>query len=406
MRTLVLIDGQNLYHSAKRAWGSITTTGAWRYRYPSFDVVSLANELARQEPRRTLTETRFYTGLHGTKSKGRDQSWRGFWLNKTAAMRTQGVHVYEGRVNRAGQEKGVDVSIAVDLIQATHGMCYDSAIIVSRDSDFEPAVKLAKRIADSQERSIEIESAFPQTPTTKQQRGIPGTIWRPIDQSTYDRSLDLNNGVVPKLFTYVVYHDTGLAPNPYHGYCTIACCKPHIRRTAQVGDWIVGIGSVSKGRGGKAVFAMQVIETMPFEDFWDDSRFEAKRPRIDAGPIEVAGDNIYHRKRRAWVQLPSLHSNPDGGQCSSEMEEDLRVNRVLIGEAFTYWGGVGPSLPYFAGERLFAGRGHKFKYRPEVVAEFLEWYDQLGTQGVLGEPADLATAEAHRADLLRSQVAN
>ena len=78
---------------------------------------------------------------------------------------------------------------------------------------------------------------------------------------------------MPKLYTYVVRHDTGFAPNPYHEYCTIACCKPQIRTTAQVGDWIVGIGSAAKGRAGRAVFAMQVIETLSFEEYWDDPRF-------------------------------------------------------------------------------------------------------------------------------------
>ena len=210
-----------------------------------------------------------------------------------------------------------------------------------------------------------------------------------------------------RLFSYVVYLDAGFAPNPYHGYCTLACCKPHIRRSARVGDWIVGIGAASKGRGGKAVFAMQVIETLSFEDYWEDQRFEAKRPRMDAGPIEAVGDNIYHPDRQTgnWIQEYSQHSDTDCNACDSIMSKDLSVDRVLVGESFVYWGGDGPLLPLFAGEPLFAGQGHKFKYRPEVVAEFLDWYDELGLQGVVGEPADIPMAEAQRAALLRSQAA-
>ena len=30
------------------------------------------------------------------------------------------MHVYLGRVNSSGQEKGVDVSLALDLVQATY----------------------------------------------------------------------------------------------------------------------------------------------------------------------------------------------------------------------------------------------------------------------------------------------
>ena len=31
---------------------------------------------------------------------------------------------------------------------------------------------------------------------------------------------------MPRLYSYVLRKDTGFAPNPYSGYCTLACCKP------------------------------------------------------------------------------------------------------------------------------------------------------------------------------------
>lgn len=43
-----------------------------------------------------------------------------------------------------------------------------------------------------------------------------------------------------KLYSYVVARDFGFAPNPFHGYCTLATCKPDIRATASVGDWVIG----------------------------------------------------------------------------------------------------------------------------------------------------------------------
>ena len=56
-----------------------------------------------------------------------------------------------------------------------------------------------------------------------------------------------------RLFSYVVAHDTGFSPNPFFGYCTLACCKPVIRRSAQAGDWVVGLGRTSLG-GSAAEF--------------------------------------------------------------------------------------------------------------------------------------------------------
>ena len=46
-----------------------------------------------------------------------------------------------------------------------------------------------------------------------------------------------------KYFAYILAFDSGFAPNPFYGYCTLADCKPKIRKQAQVGDWIIGLGS-------------------------------------------------------------------------------------------------------------------------------------------------------------------
>ena len=54
-----------------------------------------------------------------------------------------------------------------------------------------------------------------------------------------------------KLYSYVMIYDTGFAPNPFWGYCTLATCKPGIRRPAEQGDWIIGSGykqNVGTGR--------------------------------------------------------------------------------------------------------------------------------------------------------------
>ena len=79
-----------------------------------------------------------------------------------------------GSVNAGGQEKGVDVSLDLDLVSATYDQTYDAVIIVSQDSDFGPAVGLAKRIAVSQNRRLQFESAFPFHQGRVSRRGVPG----------------------------------------------------------------------------------------------------------------------------------------------------------------------------------------------------------------------------------------
>ena len=172
MRTIVLIDGQNLYHLARLAWAPVPVDRSSVYSWPSYDVELLAAHLVARLPQRELSEVRFYTGVPAPSV---NRFWHDFWTNKCRHLRNQGVHVYTGRVNSAGQEKGVDVSLALDLIEATHEQRYDAAIIVSQDNDFGPAVKLAKEIARSQGRYLMFESAFPIEGGSTSTRGVPGT---------------------------------------------------------------------------------------------------------------------------------------------------------------------------------------------------------------------------------------
>ena len=57
------------------------------------------------------------------------------------------MHVYRRRVNSGGQEKGVDVGLALDPVQATYEQRYEVAIIESQNADFGPAVLLTMNIA-------------------------------------------------------------------------------------------------------------------------------------------------------------------------------------------------------------------------------------------------------------------
>jgi hypothetical protein len=135
-----------------------------------------------------MTQTRFYTGVpdHHVNAL-----WQGFWNNKLRHLGSRGIYVYRGRVNSGGQEKGVDVNIAVDLVRMTYERAYEVAIIVSQDWDFGAAVMLARQIVRSQARQAIFESAFPyEHGVSVSSRGVPGTTWVRIDKATYDTRND------------------------------------------------------------------------------------------------------------------------------------------------------------------------------------------------------------------------
>src|SRR5687767_4121770 len=124
MKTVVLIDGQNLFHLAQRAWGPSPP-----YGYPCYDVEKLAANLVARQPGRVVHQIRFYTGVHDAGRGLREAFWHQFWTNKLHPLAMKGVVVYKGRVNPSGQEKGVDVKLAVDLVELTYAQAYDAAIV-------------------------------------------------------------------------------------------------------------------------------------------------------------------------------------------------------------------------------------------------------------------------------------
>jgi uncharacterized LabA/DUF88 family protein len=168
MRPVVFIDGQNLFHLARNAWAA--ATGVKRYTWPSYDVQKLSQELTDKVPERTLAEIRFYTGVPDLASK---PFWHGFWTKKLRVLTNQGIIVYKGRINN-GQEKGVDVKLALDVVQLTHENRYDCAIVVSQDWDFGPAISLAKVIANNQSRTVFSNQHSHSTPIILRHVGFRG----------------------------------------------------------------------------------------------------------------------------------------------------------------------------------------------------------------------------------------
>lgn len=186
-----------------------------------------------------------------------------------------------------------------------------------------------------------------------------------------------------RLHTYVVVTDLGIAPNPFHGVCTLAVCKPVIRRTARVGDWILGTGSKARGLQGCAVYAMQVAEILDFEAYWHDPRFHAKRPDPAGSPSRQAGDNLhwFDPATGDWNTVPGAYHN------AWHRERDLQGRQVLIGWDFVYWGSEGPPVPPCADvDVVCRGRGHRNHFPTEAVDAFATWVRATGLSGRVGWP--------------------
>lgn len=201
------------------------------------------------------------------------------------------------------------------------------------------------------------------------------------------------------LHSYVVRYDSGFAPNPFYGYCTLATCKPRIRAGAQVGDWIVGSGSKAAhvSQAGRLVYAMRVGEALTWDQYSTDPRFRSKQPFRRGSRKQTCGDNIYFRTNAhsPWQQRDSFHSRADGSADPEHVKRDTGVDRVLVSQEFVYLGGEGPYLPDLHdkdGRPLCKhGIGHSKFCDPVLIEAFVTWLRGLGVMGFKGVPFEWLT---------------
>lgn len=197
-----------------------------------------------------------------------------------------------------------------------------------------------------------------------------------------------------RAYIYTVKRDYGFAPNPFHGMLTLATCKPGIRKSARVGDYI--IGHSDKASGNKLIYMMKVSETMTYDEYWNDPRFFCKRPVMNGSLVKLYGDNIYHHNESGvMVQEDSHHSNEDGTENRYNMSRDTKSNKVLISKDFFYFGGLMIDYPTAFSMLKHPYIGQTLKDIPEVdqLWDFLE--EHYPNKEIIGDPVSFRTFQRY-----------
>lgn len=204
------------------------------------------------------------------------------------------------------------------------------------------------------------------------------------------------------VYLYAVSYDLGFAPNPFNGLCSLACCKPAIRKGAKVGDWILGLTGSKLHPAGRCVFAMVVTKAISFDEYWLDEQYQTRKANRAGSPKKQVGDNIYHRPDvcEPWRQEDSVHSLWDGTQSDLNTAHDTRVNRVLLSEDFVYFGDAAPVVPM----GILAGMGYAKnprdirKFTVDQAVDLLDWLrPQLHSRHnmVVGDPINFDAASKY-----------
>jgi hypothetical protein len=185
-----------------------------------------------------------------------------------------------------------------------------------------------------------------------------------------------------RLCSYVVRQDTGFAPNPFGQYCTLAACTPnHQGLRLHSGDWLLGRERIN--RGNKLVYAMKVSEVLNLNTYFNDSRFEYKKPYPAGNWQAQCGDNIYHRAGNVWKQEWSpFHNRPQHRQ------QDTRHPQVFVAEEFFYFGESAPAIPPRFSEIIRRSQGCRCSYPSALASSFVEWLRITYSTGMHGLPRD------------------
>jgi len=190
------------------------------------------------------------------------------------------------------------------------------------------------------------------------------------------------------VYTYVITRDYGFAPNPFYGICTLATCKPGIRKSAKIGDWIFGLGSKTTHEN-KIIFLMQVTKKISFNDYWCDENYAMKKPYMHGSLKKMYGDNIYHYNgaRDEWIQADSHHSYENGKTNPHNLEKDTSSDNVLLSTEFFYFGKNAIEIPDKFKSKIYKSRRNYCKDEDSIIiSEFLEYIYHNYKKGYNDDP--------------------
>ncbi|MFU2325627.1 hypothetical protein [Pseudomonas sp. NFX98] len=190
-----------------------------------------------------------------------------------------------------------------------------------------------------------------------------------------------------KLLKYVMTHDSGLAPNPYFGVCSLALCTPnHMNANLERGDWIVG--HTSKATGHRLVYAMRLTRVLDMNEYF--SQFPEKHPSPYGTVEQQHGDNMYFREDGRWRRLPSAEHN----SVDSFQQDQGRKVYLAEGENRFWYFGAGnrmPTLLEFADQfpwLIMDRQGFEYIHDAERIRAFTDWLCSMGQGGRMGKPRD------------------
>lgn len=130
------------------------------------------------------------------------------------------------------------------------------------------------------------------------------------------------------IYLYKMTTDNGGAPCVYTGVLSLAICKPQIRTSAKLGDWIVGFGGKSVPElKGRLIYIAKVTKVADNGTYYSENEY---RPRPDC---------VYSRDESGYKWRDgSKYHGPDQLERDLGAPDSFGNARVLLSDVFVYSG--------------------------------------------------------------------
>jgi len=142
-RTIVFLDYQNVVLAAHHRFGSVGTAN----RIANLDPVKLGRLLlSRRNAASELVEVRVYRGLPSSSREpiafsANDRQTDAWRRTDTITTIRRPILYPRGWPSTPAREKGIDVSLAIDVLRLALERTYDVGILFSSDTDLVPALE-------------------------------------------------------------------------------------------------------------------------------------------------------------------------------------------------------------------------------------------------------------------------
>jgi len=195
-RVVVFVDYQNMYRSARDAFGWADQGG----RFGNFRPYGLGRQMVRESDR-VLEQVRVYTGIHTPAHNPALYAMMQRRMSAWIAEAPDKVDVFPRPLRYStkrpqGEEKGVDVELAIDVVSLALDDAFDVCVVASADTDLVPALQLvADRFPEKTLVTLGLDPIAGQEKHTPAPLDLPrgAVIRRRIDAQDFGRMADRRN---------------------------------------------------------------------------------------------------------------------------------------------------------------------------------------------------------------------